>query len=815
MMKKYWKKGLVLGLSFLLAFETPFHFPAAVSTSYGAERPASVKATTLNVRSGPGTGNSIVAKLSYGAAVTVLGETAGSDGALWYQIRFTGNGGTAATGYASGRYIQFPTQYSSDGNFEAYLNSQGFPESYRPALRELHARYPQWVFTAMDTGLDWNEVIQNESLVGRNLVSSSSISSWKSIAAGAYDWGSSTWPGFDGSTWVAASEDIIRYYMDPRNFLNETYIFQFLLQSYDGAIHTREGLAALVKGTFLEGNAVVSSSYAGAGATENGNGTGGEGAGPGGSGNPGNSGSNGNSGTGGPGTSNGSGTIVVPDSGNSGSSGNNGSQGNAGSGVWVGIAPGQSAGNGGSGTNAGAGTMQGGGNGSGNTGTAPGGSGGVSTGTAPGGSGSGSAGAPQGGNSSTSQENGDVSVGVAPGTNISRAVPGGSSVLTRSLHPTDTVAATIIRVGPGQENGNSDSNSASPGGSGTAGGRTAPYVDILMQAGAESGVSPYVLAAMILQEQGTEGKSASISGASGYYNFYNFEAYASNGMSPVERGLWYASQSGGYQRPWNSIDKSIIGGACQYGQNYVKAGQNTFYLKKFNVQGSNLYKHQYMTNIQGGAGEGAKMAEAYSENMRQTALHFVIPIFRNMPAEACGRPTLDGSPNNKLSGIGVDGFTLVPAFNWDTNLYDVSVNRSVTSVMLRAAALDSTAQISGIGTVNLNGGVTEAKILVTAQNGTVREYTVRITQSENGPLSNGSVGMTGSAGQNGSAGGSYGPGGNDGGSSAGQNNGSGSDSYGPGYGSGPGSTGNNGGADGTGQTSGNSGPGGSNVTIVQ
>ena len=49
-----------------------------------------------------------------------------------------------------------------------------------------------------------------------------------------------------------------------------------------------------------------------------------------------------------------------------------------------------------------------------------------------------------------------------------------------------------------------------------------------------------------------------------------------------------------------------------YGDNYVKAGQNTFYLKKFNVQGSNLYKHQYMSNIQGAASEAAKLSQAYT-----------------------------------------------------------------------------------------------------------------------------------------------------------------------------------------------------------
>lgn len=107
-------------------------------------------------------------------------------------------------------------------------------------------------FEAQQTGLDWNTVIQNESVLGRNLVHTGSISSYKSLAEGAYNWDNGVWTGFDGSTWVAASEDILRFYMDPRNFLDEAYIFQFMSQKYDPAVHTREGLESMLKGSFME-----------------------------------------------------------------------------------------------------------------------------------------------------------------------------------------------------------------------------------------------------------------------------------------------------------------------------------------------------------------------------------------------------------------------------------------------------------------------------------------------------------------------------------------------------------------------------------
>ena len=280
---------------------------------------------------------------------------------------------------------------------------------------------------------------------------------------------------------------------------------------------------------------------------------------------------------------------------------------------------------------------------------------------------------------------------------------------------------------------------------------------------------------MILQEQGSNGTSPLISGSypgyEGYYNFFNVEAYQSGSMTAIQMGLRYASQSGSYGRPWNTVEKSILGGAQNYGDNYVKAGQNTFYLKKFNVQGENLYKHQYMSNIQGAASEAAKLAQAYTPELKKTALEFQIPVYSNMPEQACAAPTGDGSPNNKLAGLGVDGFSLTPSFHKDTQEYNLIVDTSVTSLTVSASALDSNASVSGTGTIAVPGGGTDIIITVTAQNGSARNYMIHVAVQAGGSVS---------------------------GSAASPGGGS----------SGPGSSG------GPADSSGN-GPGGSNVTIVE
>lgn len=138
-----------------------------------------------------------------------------------------------------------------DQAFVAQLKAAGFPDSYVEPLAVLHQSYPKWQFEAVDTGLDWNTVIENESKNGVNLVPKKGDDSTKSTASGAYDWFQNTWTIYDGSAWVGANEKYIAKYMDPRNFLNETDIFQFESLSYSSS-QSREGVDSIIKGTFME-----------------------------------------------------------------------------------------------------------------------------------------------------------------------------------------------------------------------------------------------------------------------------------------------------------------------------------------------------------------------------------------------------------------------------------------------------------------------------------------------------------------------------------------------------------------------------------
>ena len=629
----------LLSLSLLL---TPAGTALNALPSVYAAQAAVIRGTNVNVRAAASTSSQLVTSLGNNSAVSILGQTTGSDGKVWYQISAGGVSGYVRSDLVSTQSVA----YTTDANFEAYLAQQGFPESYKAGLRSLHAQHPTWIFNAVQTGLDWNTAVAYELQGTSSLVETGSKSSWKSTDAGKFDWTTSTWPGFDGATWVGASQEIVAYFMDPRNFLDDSYVFQFAAHDYNPEIQTIDGLRSMLKGTFLEGQVAIDASsplYAAAAAAQ-----------------------------------------------------------------------------------------------------------GLSAST----------------NTMSGQTVTDASIGTATQTGSGESLLGyegpGAAGAANAADATQSSAATTITAGNVLEVTDSMSTSVMPGTSGPGmgsaamgtttsmnmmtGAVTVSYADIIMEAAEQSKVSPYVLAAMIIQEQGTKGTSGSISGATGYYNFFNVGAYAVSGMTAVERGLWYAAQSGSYNRPWNTPEKAIVGGALFYAQNYLAAGQNTLYLKRFNVQGSNMFKHQYMTNTAGAAEEGKSLGKAYNDTMRAGVLVFNIPVYNGMPETACPMPTKDGNPNNKLQYLAVDGFTLTPSFNLDTTSYTLVVDPSVQMVNVSAVAYHSAAQISGAGQILLDTPAKVVTITVTAQNGDQRNYQITISQAAGGQLgSMTQMGATGSS----------------------------------------------------------------------
>ena len=132
-------------------------------------------------------------------------------------------------------YVDKEEYIVTDATVNEMLNA-GFNDTYAKKLAILKTIHPNWNFIKYDTGLTWNEVIAGESqYINRNLISGSNTS-LRSTADGAYSNG--VWNTFSGPGWYAASVQTIKYYMDPRNFLNDGHVFMFEKLSYEENNHT-------------------------------------------------------------------------------------------------------------------------------------------------------------------------------------------------------------------------------------------------------------------------------------------------------------------------------------------------------------------------------------------------------------------------------------------------------------------------------------------------------------------------------------------------------------------------------------------------
>lgn len=204
---------------------------------------AYVNDDAINVRSGPGTsyssvqfGKSKAILLYRGQYVRVIATEKGTDGATWYQIVFTYNGYTKM-GYMRSDFV---TQIGDDSAYQAYLSEQGFPKTYQPYLRALHAASGgKWTFVAYKTGLGWKKALEMESTLGVSLIHGNNDPAQRSTAPGAYDSSTGEWKQYEPD-WYAASRQTVAYYLDPRSYLTDGTCIAFeQLSGGEGVTHAQ------------------------------------------------------------------------------------------------------------------------------------------------------------------------------------------------------------------------------------------------------------------------------------------------------------------------------------------------------------------------------------------------------------------------------------------------------------------------------------------------------------------------------------------------------------------------------------------------
>lgn len=148
---------------------------------------------------------------------------------------------------------------SAVGTYEEELAN--FPDSYKSKIVALHEIYPNAVFVAQDVffdwnakkevSVDWNRMIESEYTTdGRSLLYYTLEDGYKSVDSWAYSYYTNKYTAFSGGKWNAASKATIAYYLDSRNFLNETHIFMFESLLYHD-YQTVSGVEEILSGTFM------------------------------------------------------------------------------------------------------------------------------------------------------------------------------------------------------------------------------------------------------------------------------------------------------------------------------------------------------------------------------------------------------------------------------------------------------------------------------------------------------------------------------------------------------------------------------------
>ncbi len=185
-----------------------------------------------------------------GTKVDLISKDGGSGHSCknpWYKVSYNGKEGYICS---SDQVVIDVADVDLNGDFEKEMISKGFTESYLPYLKALHEKHPNWNFKAVRTNIDFDTAVTNESYGEISLVDGTDESlrskEWPYYQNGAFR---QIEPG-----WYVASRDTVSYYLDPRNFLSEEYIFMFEDIKYNASIHTEDAVRGVTKGTFLNTN---------------------------------------------------------------------------------------------------------------------------------------------------------------------------------------------------------------------------------------------------------------------------------------------------------------------------------------------------------------------------------------------------------------------------------------------------------------------------------------------------------------------------------------------------------------------------------
>lgn len=97
-------------------------------------------------------------------------------------------------------------------------------------------------------------------------------------------------------------------------------------------------------------------------------------------------------------------------------------------------------------------------------------------------------------------------------------------------------------------------------------------------------------------------------------------------------------------------------------------------------------------------------------------------------------PPYEASSNNFLKSLSVEGYNITPNFDKNNTTYTLEVPPLTETVKINASLEDSKASLTGTGDIKLIEGLNDLFITVSAENGSIRKYNLKITVKELEPI---------------------------------------------------------------------------------
>lgn len=215
----------------------------------------------VNIRTGAGWSYAKKAVYKKGKSVKVVLTAYDRNGEKWYKIKVG-----SKYYYVIARYVKLSStsskassskstssssssKSSSSSSSTSTTSFKGFPSSYTKKLAALKKAHPKWEFVAVNTGLDWSDAVSRMTAkTGTNLVYTTFPYSYRSVEKGCYNYLTNRYAPKDGAKFIAASEGCVEFYMDPRNWLDDTHVFMFEDNRYHSSYQTLSMVETMTKG---------------------------------------------------------------------------------------------------------------------------------------------------------------------------------------------------------------------------------------------------------------------------------------------------------------------------------------------------------------------------------------------------------------------------------------------------------------------------------------------------------------------------------------------------------------------------------------